>query len=281
MKRKNKYPEYTDKDWAKLASILSDETIEENDLLTRFRADDGFDTIKNWKEIKKMNNDKEIDVDKAWNKLFNRLHENGLVETPATVVKSLNYSTLLRVAAGILVLISLSTAAYLIFNRYIENSRIVVSTEMNQKNLQVTLPDGSIVYLNRNTSISYNKNSGKAEREVTLTGEAFFDITPDPQKPFVVDAGEANVIVKGTSFNVISSNSGEAVEVYVQTGRVVLSDNSGNKSIELDPGFIGTMKNNLPSKVLNNDPNYLASKTGRLVYDGQTLDTVFNDRKKL
>jgi ferric-dicitrate binding protein FerR (iron transport regulator) len=161
------------------------------------------------------------------------------------------------------------------------NPRIVVSTEMNQKNLQVTLPDGSIVYLNRNTSIAYSKNPGKGERKVTLTGEAFFDITPDQENPFVVDAGKANVTVKGTSFNVISSNSGEAVEVYVQTGKVILSDNSGNKSIELDPGFIGTMKNNISLKVLNDDPNYLAWNTGKLVYDGQTLETVFNDLKKV
>lgn len=281
MKRTNKYPEYTDKDWAKLASILSDETIEENDLLSRFRADDGFDTIKNWKEIQKMSNDKEIDVDKAWNKLFNRLNDNGLMEKPAPGKRILYNSYLLRVAAGLLVLISLSAAAYLIFNRNIVNSRIVVSTEMNQKNLQVTLPDGSIVYLNRNTSIAYNINPGKDERKVTLTGEAFFDITPDPENPFVVDAGKANITVMGTSFNVISSNSGEAVEVFVQTGKVILSDNSGNESIELDPGFIGTMKNNISLKVLNDDPNYLAWNTGKLVYDGQTLETVFNDLKKV
>lgn len=281
MKRKNKYPEYSEKDWTKLASILSDETTEENDLLTRFRADDGSDTIKNWNEIQKMSNDKEIDVDKAWNKLFNRLNENGLVEKPAPGRRILYNSYFLRVAAGLLVLISLSAAAYLIFNRNIANSRIVVSTEMNQKNLQVTLPDGSIVYLNRNTSIAYSKNPGKEERKVTLTGEAFFDIVPDPENPFVVDAGKANVTVKGTSFNVISSNSVEAVEVYVQTGKVVLSDISGNKSIELDPGFIGTMKNNLSLKMLNNDPNYLAWNTGKLVYDGQTLETVFNDLKKV
>lgn len=281
MKRTNKYPEYTDKDWAKLASILSDETTEENDLLSRFRADDGFDTIKNWKEIQKMSNDKEIDVDKAWNKLFNRLNDNGLMEKPAPGKRIFYNSYFLRVAAGLLVLISLSAAAYLIFNRNIVDSRIVVSTEMNQKNLQVTLPDGSIVYLNRNTSIAYNKNPGKDERKVTLTGEAFFDITPDPENPFVVDAGKANITVMGTSFNVISSNSGEAVEVFVQTGKVILSDNSGNESIELDPGFIGTMKNNVSLKVLNDDPNYLAWNTGKLFYDGQTLETVFNDLKKV
>lgn len=281
MKKKKIYPEYTDKEWAKLASILSDENTNDINLLNRFRTNDGFDTIKNWKELQMTNNYKEIDVDKAWNKLLNRLNENGLLEKPSPAGRIFSSSYLLKVAAGILILFSLSAAAYMIFNRNIMNSRIVVATEMNQKNLQVTLPDGSIVYLNRNTSISYNKNPGKNERKVFLSGEAFFDITPYPEKPFIVDAGKANVTVKGTSFNVISNNSGDAVEVYVQTGRVVLSDNSGSKSIELDPGFIGTMKNNISMKILNTDPNYLAWNTGKLVYDGQTLETVFSDLKKV
>jgi ferric-dicitrate binding protein FerR (iron transport regulator) len=69
--------------------------------------------------------------------------------------------------------------------------------------------------------------------------------------------------------------------VFVRTGKVLLSDNSGNNSILLDPGYIGTMDSGKPLKSLNRDPNYMAWNTGILVYDGQTLDIVFRDLKRV
>jgi len=281
MKTKYEMLKYTDKEWAELASMLSDEKTGQGELLSRFVSDDKSGVIKNWKEMQKFSNDKEINVDRAWNNLYGRLSEDKLIGKPVTGKKLIAGNAFLRMAAGFLILVSLGVASYLIFNHRTTDSAIVVTTEMNQKNLQVTLPDGSTVCLNRNTSVAYGHNFGKTDRKITLSGEAFFNIVPVPDVPFVVDAGKAAVMAKGTSFNVISSNSANAVEVYVLTGKVVLSDNSGNRSIELEPGFIGTMKKETSSKTLNNDPNYLAWNTGILVYDGQTLETVFNDLRKV
>ena len=272
---------YTDKDWAKLASVLSDEQNEDKNLLSHFMANDGYNTIKNWKESEKMNTDNEINVDKAWNNLYNRLNENGLVKKPESLRSAFYRSTYFRIAAIGLILLSLGTATFLITSRNLLNQNVVASTAGNQQNLQVTLPDGSIVHLNRNTIMAYRQNFIKHGRNVTLSGEAFFEIAHDPDHPFAVDAGKASVKVLGTSFNVISNNSDFAVEVFVKTGKVILSDNSGKKSIELDPGFIGTIDTGLTGKVLNKDPNYMAWNTGRLVYDGQTLDIVFRDLKKV
>lgn len=281
MKTKQETLKYTDREWAELASVLSGEKSEAGGLLSRFMADDRSGVTKNWKEMHKISNDKEINVDRAWNNLLNRLNEDPLIEKPPAGKGLFITDFFLRMAAGLLILISLGAAAYLIFNHRITDSGIVVATEMNQKNLQVTLPDGSTVILNRNTSVTYGRNFGKRTREVSLSGEAFFDIAPDPDMPFVVNAGNAAVTVKGTSFNVISSNSASAVEVYVLTGKVVLSDNPGSRSMELEPGTIGTMKKEISSKTMNNNPNYLAWNTGILVYDGQTLETVFNDLRKV
>lgn len=281
MKTKNEMLKYTDKEWAELASMLSDEKTGPGELLSRFVSDDKSGVIKNWKEMQKSSNDKEINVDQAWNNLYGRLSENKLIGKTVSGKKLIAGNAFLRMAAGFLILVSLGVASYLIFNHRTSDSAIVTATEMNQKNLQVTLPDGSTVCLNRNTSVAYGHNFGRTDRKITLSGEAFFNIVPDPDLPFVVDAGKAAATAKGTSFNVISSNSVNAVEVYVLTGKVVLSDNSGNRSIELEPGFIGTMKKETSSKTLNNDPNYLAWNTGILVYDGQTLETVFNDLRKV
>ena len=115
----------------------------------------------------------------------------------------------------------------------------LLQTSENQKNLQVTLPDGSNIYLNRNTILSYQKNFGRDDRNVTLSGEAFFDIAPDTEKPFIVDAGKASVKVVGTSFNVITNNHDSAVEVFVKTGKVMLSGDTGNRNLEIEPGIYG------------------------------------------
>ncbi len=68
---------YRDKEWEELASLLSDEKGEQSDLLRRFMAEDSHDTVKKWKELSNMNDDKEINVDKAWNNVYARMNENG------------------------------------------------------------------------------------------------------------------------------------------------------------------------------------------------------------
>lgn len=281
MKRKNKTGKFTDKDWAELASVISDEQIEDKDLISKFIADDEYDTINKWKELKEMDADREINVDNAWENLYKRLNDNGLINKERSVRKIFYNNTYIRVAATVLLLLSLGTTAVLLTGRNIFRQKIVVSTEVNQQNLQVTLPDGSIVHLNRNTKLSYRPNFSNNGRNVELSGEAFFEIVHDPDHPFTVNTGKASVRVLGTAFNVISSNSESAVEVYVRDGKVVLSDKSGNTKIELEPGFIGTINAGHSGKTINKNPNYLAWNTGRLVYDGQKLDIVFRDLKKV
>lgn len=281
MRKMKKIKNYTDREWEELSSILSDEKNDEDNLLSRFMADDSHNTIKYWKELSEMNNDKEINVDKAWNNLYARLNENGLVnETPAVQTRMMS-RLWLRIAAGILLLIGIGAGVMYLGNSGLLSRKIIVATSENQKNLQVTLPDGSTVILNRNTGLSYSRHFGKDTRNVSLSGEAFFEITSDTDKPFVVEAGETRIKVVGTSFNVITNNSGSAVEVYVKTGTVMLSDNAGNRSLEVDPGFIGTLNSGNAEKKVNNDPNYMAWNTGNLIYDGQTLEVVFSDLKKV
>jgi len=281
MKEMNNIDNYTDKEWEDLSSLLSDEQNDNKDLLSRFMAGEHHNTIKYWKELREMNIDKEIDVDKAWNKLTSRLSENGLLTEAPVIRGSFLRSTYFRIAAVLLLLLGLGSVLILMNNKGILSPNTIVATADNQKNLQVTLPDGSTVSLNRNTKLSYRENFGNHGRNVTLIGEAFFEITPDEKNPFVIDAGKAKIKVIGTSFNVITSNSDSAVEVFVKTGKVMVSDIEGTNNLILDPGFIGKMDSKLSEKSFNNDPNYLAWKTGMLVYAGQKLDVVFRDLKKV
>jgi transmembrane sensor len=272
---------FTGKEWEELASILSDEKKEKGDLLDRFMAGDQNNSGKTWKDLKNMNGNEKINVDSAWNNLNLRLKQEDydLIQNP--VRTSLFRTTFFRIAAAILLLLSMGTAAILINNTGILSKKVTVIALNDQKNVFISLPDGSKVYLNRNSEFTYHKNFGKHGRDVNLSGEAFFEIAPDPSKPFIIDAGNAKVKVVGTSFNVITNNHESEVEVYVKTGKVSVSDNSGSQILQLDPGYVGTVNSNTSEKKVNSDPNYLSWRTNYLDYSGQKLSVVFNDLKRV
>ncbi len=272
---------FTDKEWEELASNLSDEKTEQTDLLERFMAEDPNNSGKMWKDLKNMDNQEEIDIDKAWENVHSRLKENVAKISDSPVRFSFMRTTLFRIAAVALILLGLGTASIYMNNSGYLSKKITVIAGNEQKNVLVSLPDGSKIYLNRNSEFSYRKNFGRHGRDVQLAGEAFFEISPDVSKPFIIDAGKAKVTVVGTSFNVITNNTESAVEVFVKTGKVLVSGNSGSQAIQLDPGFVGTMNSKASAKTLNNNPNYLSWKTGLLVYNGQKLDVVFNDLKRV
>jgi len=276
MKEKMNTDKFTERDWEELASALSGEKEGKSELLNRFLAEDGNITQELWEKLGKMNDDKEINVDKAWDIVYSRINESGhrTTKTPARIIGMRN--SFLKIAAAALILLSIGTVTLYFVTM---NKQIVVTTANDQKNLKVSLPDGSDIFLNRNTELIYSANFGKSGRHVSLSGEAFFEISPDPLKPFTANAGKASIEVLGTSFNIITNNPDSAVEVYVETGKVMLSDNTGNQNIVLDPGYVGTMDTKLSGKILNENPNYISWKTGKLVFDRQRLEIVFKDLK--
>ena len=271
----------TDRDWQELAGFMSEETGIKSEKLKRFMAEDSYETERKWKELKYMKNNEQINVDQAWDKVVSKINEteNNIIQGPGSVI--LLRRTLMKIAAVALILLSIGAAAVYIVKTDALSRKITATTGNDEKNLRVTLPDGSSVILNRNTRLSYRSNFGRSGRNVSLDGEAFFEITPDKSNAFIVDAGKAMIKVLGTSFNVITNNDESAVEVFVETGHVMLYDESGSQNIMLDPGFVGTLSQKSSKKKLNDNPNYMAWNKGLLNYSGQTLEVVFHDLKRV
>ena len=114
--------------------------------------------------------------------------------------------------------------------------REITKSSAPGEQLRITLPDGSIVRLNAGSTISYPEKFDTLIREVALTGEAFFQITKDPDHPFVVKCGQFSTTVLGTSFDIKSFRQ-ENVTVTVATGKVKVKNqsNRGIKEITLLP----------------------------------------------
>ncbi len=146
---------------------------------------------------------------------------------------------------------------------------------------EYVLPDGSVVTLNSNSELKFPKHFKDNVREVTLVGEAFFNVKPNPEKPFIIYAGNAQVKVLGTSFNVCAYPKTETVEVVVTTGKVQVSSITNDlladsQEVYLLQGEKGTLFNEkyLLKKSVNRNPNFLAWKTNDLVFNETPLNDV-------
>lgn len=82
------------------------------------------------------------------------------------------------------------------------------------------LPDSTHIYLNKNSSLSYPDNFAGLTREVKLSGEAFFEVAHNAQKPFIIEAGNTETKVTGTSFNIREDTQNKKVVITVLTGQV-------------------------------------------------------------
>jgi transmembrane sensor len=88
----------------------------------------------------------------------------------------------------------------------------------------IHLPDGSTVLLNEGSELTYSESFGQQTREVTLTGEGYFDVQHDPSKPFKVLTGKVTTTVLGTAFNVKAYPDQKEIKVTVTRGKVKVGD---------------------------------------------------------
>lgn len=170
-----------------------------------------------WNESKKIEATSNINVDDAWNKFTERTRkseerraENGKVIE--FVPKKYNWAR----AAAVLVLVA--GAGWMAYMMGTNDTGKMMAVNSGNSVLVDTLPDGSIVTLNKNSSITYNSKLDGDIRSVKLEGEAFFNVAPDKEHPFIIDANGTKVTVVGTAFNVKTSEA--LTEVIVESGIV-------------------------------------------------------------
>jgi ferric-dicitrate binding protein FerR (iron transport regulator) len=270
---------YNDKEWQEIASCLSGENDNESETVRSFLDDRGLEIKNYWKNMKNSRGEEKVNVDKAWEHLSNRLEEDKLIRSKKEVTFKPAY--LLRIAAAVIIMATLTfTGKYIISNHYL-SLKSVVATSSFEKNRVIELSDGSFITLNRDSKISFPDKFNSRRRKVKLTGEAFFEISPDSDRPFIIDARNGKVTVLGTSFNVITDNGKNEVEVLVASGRVMVVSENGARSLTLEPGELGVINNNTSSSMVNTDINYLAWNTEILTYEGTRLEDVFSDLQRV
>jgi len=226
---------------------------------------DNFKLI--WDESQHIASTKNLDEDAAYLRLQKRLNNTAPVVTPSAQVRKMKTSWWIGIAASLLLV---CTVAWLTINHYYDNKAIAFVKIDSEAQARVqTLPDGSVVTLNSHSTLIYpEKFTGKI-RPVTMLGEAFFKVTPDKTKPFIIKVNGVTVRVVGTSFNVKSRN--DKTQVIVETGIVNVSEKT--KNVNLSPGekVLVTKKDGLLAKESIKGRLYNYYATHELVCDETPL----------
>jgi len=169
--------------------------------------------------MKDIKDNGQVHSREAWDKLYARLKAEDLVPEHGERSKPKLFYYGLRMAAVAVILLGIGFAIYLNMNRKPEVAMLKLNTVNESFTLIKTLADGSVIYLAQNSLFSYPREFKSASRNVELKGEAFFDIAPDPVKPFIIETEEALIQVLGTAFNVKTKNSHD-FELLVNRGKV-------------------------------------------------------------
>jgi transmembrane sensor len=218
-----------------------------------------------------------FDADKAWNKLHERIESGQGLKPVSGAGKILfpRYSVAVGIAAVLLI-------AFGIFSVFQKEPVLKQFTSVEKISAPFYLPDGSSVVLNKNSTVKYPDHFSGNSREISIFGEAFFEISPDREMPFLIHASGLDVRVVGTSFNVEAKKGSGFVRVTVNTGQVLVYP-TGTSELNIESSGLllsaGEMATFSPEsgrivRGVNDDLNVLSWKTGILTFRESRLADV-------
>jgi transmembrane sensor len=209
-------------------------------------------------------------TDFAWGRLQNRLDEKRRSQMLKWKV----------IAAAVFPILTASLWLLLINL----NGTITYSRGAGENTTAIELPDGSKVWLNRDTKLELSENFDLEERKVKLSGEAFFEVKKDQSKPFIIETENIITTVLGTSFNVMAYADSLTTRVDVATGKVKVNsiDNlrieallTKNMAAQFD------VRGNEMKTISQLNENSFAWKTRRLSFENAGINEIKSLVKKV
>ena len=158
---------------------------------------------------------------------------------------------------------------------------IVVEAPLGSRS-EMTLPDGTKVWLNAGSKISYSQGFSIVNRLVSLVGEGYFEVARNEQLPFSVVSGNATVKVLGTKFDFRDYPDDAEATVSLLEGKVVMSDSRDQNDTYLTPGQRAIM-NKKSGRIQVTDytvDNSIQWTKGRLIFDGEPLADIIKDLER-
>jgi transmembrane sensor len=213
-----------------------------------------------------------VNTDAAWQKVSKRLtnlQQEKVSVAETKVIPIYSWKRFMAVAAVFV----LAVVAVWLFT--VKNEDNIITISATTANKQIQLPDGTIIFLRKASTVSYPESFTKS-RKITLSGEALFDVFHDEKNKFIITTSNTVIEDIGTSFSVNNTTdkdqivviSGKVKCVDVQTGKKTALLNSGQKAEYAANGLtVGNVT----------DSNFLSWKTGVLHFENATLLNVVEE----
>jgi transmembrane sensor len=215
----------------------------------------------------------QFDTDAAWNKVKHRINNPEIKIVPFYNYKRATFNQLMRIAAGVVILIGVGYFTY----QWITPDTQILAMVSDSVTVQDTLPDGSTAFLNKKSELTYKYNPREKTRKVVLKGEAYFSVKHEEEKPFVIEADEILVRDIGTEFNLKAYPDKDTIEIIVTKGEVqfyTLLDSGLN--LQAGEKAIYSKRNKQFYRIEKPDTNALAYKTKVFSFNNTDLLTVVN-----
>jgi transmembrane sensor len=225
-------------------------------------------------------NEENIDFEAVIDKIH---HEINLRESQVINSRTIRLRKLYKWVAVAAVFAFAVLAVYGVYNAwnkgiFRKESYYSVSSIRGQST-KISMPDGSAVWLNGESSVSYNSSFGVKNRNLKLTGEGFFSVQKNKQIPFIVEVGTARVTAVGTAFNIDALGSEGNVIVTMENGRVLIENKSMNTEI-----VAGQQAKITESEIGVSNVDYelfTSWRNGQIVFKNETLFTITSQLEKM
>lgn len=194
--------------------------------------------------------------------------------------KNINVLSWIQRAAAVLLLPVMVVSAFYFYSEKTSRNQIntvynTVETPLGMRS-SLTLPDGTKVWLNAGSKISYPVMFSDDSRKVSLSGEAYFEVKKAKKWPFMVHAKNMNIIVAGTTFNCNAYPENDQIQTVLVEGKVSISNSNATVNVSMNPGELATFSNsnNHVTKTKTDLRKYVAWKSGKLMFRDDNMSKV-------
>lgn len=242
--------------------IEGNATQEEKDAIARWLDRDE----KNWKEF--------VALRKTYDFTLGQMDKIQERTFPAAIKKEKNIIKLLKIAA----IFILSFGCFYFINHTDKSEDIVMHTlhvPAGQR-AELTLADGTNVWLNAKTTLIYPNRFSNSKREVELDGEGYFTVKHDPDNVFIVNTKQCAIQVLGTEFNVSAYNSGKFFETSLIKGSVEVTSKETNESIKLSPDNRVFMENGKLVETPIRHYSHFLWRNGLISFENERMETIID-----
>jgi len=217
--------------------------------------------------------------DQLWQRIAQTRQEESEIKQLIKIVPIWSWSRRIAIAAVLILMIGLGI--YVLKNQS-PGVPLIVYQELvlpRGKKASITLSDGTKVYLNAGSRLRYPEKFPETERRIFLDGEAFFEVTKNPEKPFYVQTKQTTTRVLGTRFN-IQSWKGYADRLNVEEGRVQFTAAGCIDTLILHANMQGVFDGHSLVRTVVNSANKIAWTKGIMVFNDTKLSEVTTELER-